>query len=241
MDGNILRSVIAIPSGWVVAVAGDLATMLVIALFDSPVNVRPGEPVSTAWLLVSLPVCIVWSVVAGFATGAIARRSEIKHGIGLILFTFAVCAFSWFLGRHKSSAVQVPTWYQIASLISLIPSVLLGAWLRMRRKTLAQKVPAGVAGTANDLWLSIKILVDQFRFPTAVVVSFVVVLGGTFVGKWLTVIGLLVVRAIFGVDLFSPAVCFLCMTVFFFLSCVLARRLFKKIVAVDTSLMEDVG
>lgn len=240
MNKSVVRSLIAVASGWAVAFAGGFATMLVIAICN-PEGFRTREAASsTGSLLVTLLVSIPWSVIAGFVTARIARRDEIKHGIGLILLTVAVYACNCFLAWHKSGVIQTPVWYHVAGQVLLVPSVLFGAWLQMRRRILPQKAPAGVAEAANDLWLSIMILVDQFRLPIAVVLSVITALAGTFVGIWLMGIGILGVRKLMGLDGFFLGASPLCLMVSFFLSCMLARRVFKRIMTVDDSRMKDV-
>ncbi|MGE5294977.1 MAG: hypothetical protein ACM3VT_09110, partial [Solirubrobacterales bacterium] len=159
---------------------------------------------------------------------------------GLILFTLVAYACSCLLGGRRSDTIQAPIWFQATWCILQVPSVLLGAWLQMRRRTLPQKAPtSGVAGVVNDLWLSIRLLVDQFRPPIAVVVSIVAVFVGTYLGILLMGIGILGVRKLFGLNGFFLGASPLCLMISFSLSCVLARRVFRRIMTRDNSLMKD--
>lgn len=236
VHSGVGRSLIAVAAGWAAAFAGGIATMLVIAICR-PANFGTREAaLSTRSLLATLLMSIPWSVIAGFVTGGIARRNEVKHGIGLILFTLVVYACSCLLGPGRGNAVQSPTWFQATGCVLSVPSVLLGAWLQMRRRILPQKAPMGLAGAANDLWLSIAILADPFRFPIAIVVSVIIALGGAGFGTLLMGIGLLGIRDLLGLDHISPAVHILCAAISFSLSCVLARRVFRRIMKPETSL-----
>jgi hypothetical protein len=239
VNSRTLRSFIAIPSGWAVAAGGGFATMLIIALFNLE-SFRPGSTFSTGWLLFTLLVSFVWATIGGFVTASIARRSEIKHGIGLILLTLAVYLCLGFLSGHKSDAPQIPSWCQVAGLVSLIPSTLLGAWLRMRRGALLQKMPAGASGTVNDLWLSVAVSVDHFRFPMAIGVAVITVLVGACLGMLLAGAYLVAIHRFWGRDSVLSEGALVCMALSFLLSCVLARRIFRRIMAADTSLMKDV-
>lgn len=236
VHSSVGRSLIAIASGWAVAFAGGIATMLIIAI-SHPEGFTSREAArSTGSLLVSLLAFVPWSAIGGFVTGRIAQRNEIKHGIGLILFTLAVYAGFRLLRGHESDAIQTPIWFHVASEVLQVPSVLFGAWLQMRRRTLPQKAPTGVAGAANDLWLSVLIVVERFRFSIAVVLSVGIVLGGASAGTLLMGIGLLGLRDLLGLDQVSPAVQILCVAISFSLSCVLARRAFRRIVRTEASL-----
>jgi hypothetical protein len=234
-----VKSLIAIASGWAVAFAGGFATMLIIAICH-PTGFTSGEAAqSTGSLLASLMAFALWSAIGGFVTGRIAQRNEIKHGIGLILFTSAVYACFRLLSGHESDAIQTPIWFDVASEVLQVPSVLLGAWLQMRRRTLPQKAPTGMAGEVNDLWLSIMMLIDQFRLPIAVVLSVVTVLGGTVVGMLLMGIAILGVRRLFGLNGLFLGVSPLCLVISFFLSCILGRRIFRWITTRDNPLTND--
>lgn len=161
VNKSVGRSLIAIASGWTVSFAGYFATMVIIAICHPEGFTSREAAQSTGSLLASLLVFVPWSAIGGFVTGRIAQRSEIKHGIGLILFTSAAYACFRLLRGHESDAIQTPIWLHVAWEVLQVPSVLLGAWLQMRRRTLPQKAPTGVAGEINDLWLSIRLLIDQ--------------------------------------------------------------------------------
>jgi hypothetical protein len=168
VSSGILRSTIAVASGWIVAVGGYILTVVVFALFN-PETFTPGVPLPTGWLLVTLAVSAVWSVAAGFVAGVIARRREIEHVVGLALFSLAVsvCFVNW-----NRNLAQVPTWYVIAGLVLMSLASLMGGWLRRNQRILLAQVPDRVVPTAADARWSIALRVDRWRFwITAVVTS----------------------------------------------------------------------
>jgi hypothetical protein len=238
---SVVGSLIAIASGWAVALAGYFTTMLVIAICHPEGFTSREVALSTGSLLVSLLVFVPWSAIGGFVTGRLAQRNEIRHGIGLILFTSAAYACFRLLRGHESDAIQTPTWFCVAWEVLQVPSVLLGAWLQMRRRTLPQKAPTGMAGAVNDLWLSIRLLIDQFRLLIAVVLGFIIALGGTLLSTLLMVIGIRVIWKLLGFGNVGSGVDFLCAPVAFIASCLLGRCVFRRIMTRDSSLMEDVG
>jgi hypothetical protein len=238
VNKDIVKSLTAVASGWAIAFAGGFATMLVIAICNPEGFTRREAAVSTGSLLVSLLVSIPWSAIGGSVTARLARRNEIKHGIGLILFTSAAYACFCLLRGHESDAIQTPIWFHVAWQVSLVPSVLLGAWLQMRRRTLPQTATTGVAGVINDLWLSIRLLMDPFRLPITVVLCFVIALGGTWLGTLLMAVGIRVGWKLLGSGRIDPGVDLLCVAVSFFVSCLLARRVFRRIMTQDCPVMK---
>jgi hypothetical protein len=166
---GILRSTVAIASGWIVAVGGYILTVVVFALFNQE-GFTPGVPLSAGWLFVTLAVSAVWSVVAGFVTGVIARRREIAHASGLVLFTLIVSVC--FVSRNRNLG-QVPTWYMIAGMVLTSLAILVGGWLRRSQRILLGKMPEGVVPAADDARLSMAATVDRWRFLIAAAVTFV--------------------------------------------------------------------
>ena len=167
MSRGILRSTVGIASGWIVAAGGYILTVTVFALFN-PETFTPGVRLPAGWLLVTLAVSAIWSVVAGFVTGVIARRREIEHAIGLALFTLIVSVY--FVSRNRNLG-QVPTWYITAGEVLTSLAILVGGWLRRNQRILLGKVPEGIVRTGDDARLSIAIVVDRQRFLIAAVVT----------------------------------------------------------------------
>jgi hypothetical protein len=169
VSSGILRSVVAVAAGWIVAAGGYILTVVVFALFN-PGTFTPGVPLPVGWLLVTLAVSAVWSLAAGFVAGVIARRREIEHvaGLGLLLLIVSVYFVSW-----NRNLTQVPTWYVIAGEVLTSLAILLGGWLRRNQRMLLAQVPDGTVPTADDTGLSIAIRIDRWRLWIAAVVTFI--------------------------------------------------------------------
>lgn len=144
MNRKILRTGVAIASGWIVAAGGYILTVIVFSLFN-PDTFSPGVPLPAGWLLVTLAVSGVWSVVAGFVTGVFAGRRETEHAIGLAFFTLIllVCFVHW-----NRNLGQVPTWYVMAGGGVTCVAILAGGWLCRRQRDL----PGGASRGAVDRW-----------------------------------------------------------------------------------------
>lgn len=239
MGRTMLRSLIAVLCGWAAMFGGSVVTMTVIAFFHAE-DFAPGAPFSAGWWLVNLLVLFLWAVVGGFVTGVVARRYEIRHAIGLIAIAVAGYVLLAALNRNKSTAPQVPSGYIIAGYILLVPSILLGGWLRMRQAVVLQKMPAGVNRAARDLWLLIVRAVGYFRFPIAIVASAVAFLGGLYLGLLLWGLAFLEGRELPDGSR-GDVVLALCLITSFSVAAVLARYVFRKIMPADTSLMKDVN
>ncbi len=178
---GILRSAVAIASGWIVVTGGYILTVIVFALFNAE-GFTPGAPLSAGWLLFTLAVSAVWSIAAGFVTGVVARRREVEHAIGLALLTLVVSVY--FVSRNRNLG-QVPTWYMIAGEAVTALAILVGGWLRRGQRILLGKVPEGMAGKVDDARLSIATTVDHWRFWIAAVVTFITFLASF----WALVLG----------------------------------------------------
>jgi hypothetical protein len=169
VSSGILRSMVAIASGWIVAAGGYILTVIVFSLFN-PETFTPGVALPVGWLIVTLAVSAIWSVVAGFVAGVIARRREIEHVVGLALFTLVVSV--GFVSWNRNLA-QVPTWYIGGGEVLTALALLAGGWLRWNQRIRLGKAPDGVVPTAGDARLSIALTVDRWRFWIAVAVTFI--------------------------------------------------------------------
>jgi hypothetical protein len=235
MHRRILRSIVAILVGWVVAVGGYVMAMLVIALFHQE-TFSPGVQLSTGWWLVNLFVGLVSSVVGGFVTGVIAQRREVIHAAGLVLFGLLVY-MCWPSGQEDTASV--PTWYTITAYVLTIPSTILGGWLRARQDVPIQRMPESMIRTVDNIRLSMAITVDRFRFPIAAASSVVVFVIGVRLGLLLTGVVLLVIQRFFEPESHGGAIVAVGPALSLFLPALLCRYVYRKIMAVDTSLLDD--
>ncbi len=236
MSRRILRSALAILAGCVVIDGGGIATMIALALFD-PGSFQLGAQFPTGWLVISLLVWLLWSVAGGFVTGAVARRWEMQHAIGLVLAREAL--YVWYASRYGS--IQTVSWYTMAGYILLPSATFLGGWLRMKQAVVLQRMPHGLTGTVDSLRLSVAITIDQFRFPVALLSSVVTFFVAVFLGYLLWGIGFLAIQRLVDVKHWAGVVVGVTVIVCFVLPFVPARRVFRTIMTVDTSLIKSAG
>jgi len=203
---------------------GYIVTMIVIAIVCRD-PFRPGTQFSVGSLLVSLSVEFIWSIIGGFVAAVIAQRREIEHAIGLVLFTLLV--FMCLPSGHKDTT-SVPSWYMIAGYISVVPATLLGGWLRMKQDILINRIPPGVIRTMG-----------YFRFPVAVTVSVLTFVIGTYLGVLLGVAGLWAIERISGRKHLGDFLAPVCLIAPVFLSFLLSRCIYRRIMIRHTSLMND--
>jgi hypothetical protein len=166
---SILRSTVAIASGWIVATGGYILTVVLFSLAN-PDTFTPGVPLPAGWLLVTLFVSALWSVVAGFVAGVMARRREVEHTLGLALFTLivSVCFVYW-----NRNLAQVPTWYIVAGEVLTPLALLAGGWLRRNQRLVLSKAPGTVVPTAEGVRLSLARRVERWRFRIAAAVTLI--------------------------------------------------------------------
>lgn len=190
---TILRSSAAILVGWLVVVGGYLVTMIGIALFNRGAF-QPAAHHSTGWWLIGLSVGFIFSVAGGFVAGAIAQRREIAHAIGLVLLGLLV--YQCWPGTH-ASMISVPQWYRIACYV-LLPSPVMGGWLRAQQHALAQRMPSSVVSIFANIRLSIALTIDCFRFPIALACSVATFVIGMRIGVLISGAALLGIQTLFG-------------------------------------------
>lgn len=80
-------------------------------------------------LLALISLGILSDIVGGFATAHLARRDEIQHASAAGLISIVIfIAFSIFIPEPES-----PLWYNLLSFAVILPSSILGGYLRSRR------------------------------------------------------------------------------------------------------------
>jgi len=232
---TVLRSVAAIPIGWLVVVGTYIVAMIAVAIFCSN-PFRPGAQPSVGWLLVTLAVDIVCSILGGFTTGVVARRREIEHAAGLVLFTLLV---SMCLSIGQKNPTPMPDWYTVAGYVLMVPSTLLGGWLRAKQGVLLTRIPRSMAQPMDDARLSIAITIDHSRPLIATLMAFVTFVAVLFGGMVLGGVGLIVaLERLFGED-YHPRVMLPVFVASLILASILCRRVFRRIMPRDSSLLND--
>ncbi len=234
MSRRILRSVLAILFGWAVIAGGSMTTMVSIALFN-PGSSGPGSEFATGRLMVTLLVSLIWSLIGGYVTGVVARGSEIKHAVGLVLFCAAISV--WSVSRYKGPT-QVPGWFTVAGYVLGFSAILLGGWLRMKQAVVLRRMPQSVTGTIDSLRLSVAVTVDQFRFAAALASSGLTYFVAMFLGYIVCGIGVLGIERLVDLKPYAGALVGVMLIVCFILPFVPAGRVFRRIMTVDTSLIK---
>ena len=127
MLGISIRSILAVIGGYLI-MAGCIGAVngLIMTLF--PRMVGGGSSPTLAYLIVNLASGAGFAILGGYVTALLAKRSEIKHALGLggLALFLGVVSLIMYYGRQ-------PLWYQIALLVIVLPSVLLGGILRADR------------------------------------------------------------------------------------------------------------
>lgn len=119
------RTIIAIILGFVLWSTLWITTNSVI-MSAFPGWFGPGDRLtSTPALFLFIALSFVYSVIAGFLTAWIARRSEVRHGMGLGTALLAVGIVMTALYYDTT-----PFWFHAIFLALLIPGTVLGAGIR---------------------------------------------------------------------------------------------------------------
>jgi hypothetical protein len=134
--GAVVRSVLSVLAGVVVAVALIAAVQYVNALVYWPAGVDPNDEAKLKEVIAGLPVPAFLVVLVGYVLGAfcgagvaayLAGRAPFVHGgvIGVLL-----------LGASVSNlrSIPHPMWFVIANLTIVLPAALLGCWTAQRLK-----------------------------------------------------------------------------------------------------------
>jgi hypothetical protein len=124
----MIRSVLAVITGFVVwLVVATLGNFLIRAMLPGYAAAEPGMAFTLAMLLARLTLGLVSSVVAGFASSAMARGQVAAS------YAFAIALVLCFLPIHYNLWSKFPLWYHLTFLVTLAPLVLLGAIAQRRR------------------------------------------------------------------------------------------------------------
>jgi hypothetical protein len=125
----MIRSLLAVVTGFVTwMVVATLANFLIRALLPGYMAAEPTMNFTLAMMLARLAVGVLASVLAGYATAAVARDKMIA------VYVFAALLLLCFLPIHYRLWSKFPIWYHAFFLITLAPLVLLGALMQRRQK-----------------------------------------------------------------------------------------------------------
>jgi hypothetical protein len=129
---SILQSIGAVIAGYLVSAILTAATIAILgALFPESYTAE-----SIGWVVFNVIYGCVFAVVGGYVVAWLAPSSPFAHAVvlGLLMSVFAA-----FTGYAISAAppspeyVNQPGWYYPVLAITVLPSILLGAWLYLRR------------------------------------------------------------------------------------------------------------
>jgi hypothetical protein len=128
------RSILAVLAGatlWAILWLGSNAALA--AIF--PDHIVVDQYIGHAGILTTLLLLsVVYSVAAGYATGAVARTGRVGHGVALGVLQLGLGIF--FQAQYWQ---LMPLWYHLPFLALLLPGNVYGAWLR---ETARQRVSA---------------------------------------------------------------------------------------------------
>jgi len=137
----MIRSVASVLGGFSVWTVLWLGSNAVVAAAVPSAISDDGSVHGTGVLLLMFALSVVFSVIAGYVLGLIARGSSMKcaWALGIIQLTVGVFVQAQYWDK-------MPLWYHLSFLIMLLPAILIGATLRLRKIEPAVLTSAGTLG-----------------------------------------------------------------------------------------------
>ena len=124
----MVRSVLAVITGFVTwMVVATLGNFLIRALLPGYVAAEPSMSFTLVMMLARLALGVVSSILAGFATAAVARDK--MRAVYICAALLVLC----FLPIHYQLWSKFPLWYHTFFLITLAPLMLLSALVQRGR------------------------------------------------------------------------------------------------------------
>ncbi len=118
------RSMLAVVAGAVLWAVLWLGSNSALAAMFPEIVVADQYLGHVGMLLTFLALSVVFSVLAGLATGLIDRGRAVRHGIALGVLQLALG-----IGFEMSYWPLLPVWYHLTFLALLLPANVSGAWL----------------------------------------------------------------------------------------------------------------
>ncbi|MEO8275050.1 MAG: hypothetical protein ABI639_02465 [Thermoanaerobaculia bacterium] len=117
---KILRSVLAVISGYAIFAAGAFA-------FFRISGQAPHQPAPVSIMIASIAVGVLCALLGGYAAARLAGRRPLAHGIAV-----AVILELGALASLVSTLGHGAIWTQVSALVLMSPAAALGGWLRSR-------------------------------------------------------------------------------------------------------------
>lgn len=130
------RSLFAVVAGCAVWALAKTTQFAAVAAWIPDALPQPGEDVfpSTVSLLAMLGADVLFMIVAGYVSAAVARRAHVGHaaalGAAIVVFGLALMMVGW---RGE------PLWYQVTLVAIAVPAAVTGGSLRSQRRDAAPR------------------------------------------------------------------------------------------------------
>jgi heme A synthase len=130
---NILKSVGAVLAGYLVsAILTGITISVLGALFTESY-----KPENIGWVIFNVIYGCAFAVVGGTIVARLAPSRPMTHAwvLGILMALFAgLTGYMIASAPPSPEYVNQPRWYYPALAITVLPSILLGAWIYLRRK-----------------------------------------------------------------------------------------------------------
>jgi len=130
---NILKSISALIAGYLVSAILTGVTITILgALF--PESYRPENP---GWVIFNVIYGCGFAAVGGYLTARLAPSRPFDHALvlGVLMALFAaLTGYMISIAPPSPEYANQPGWYYPALAITVLPSILLGAWLFTRKR-----------------------------------------------------------------------------------------------------------
>lgn len=122
---SMSRSGFAVAMGYLTTVVLVLCSFGLIAAFQP--NLLEADSPSIALLWLTLTFGWLAAIPAGYVTARLSGGQEFGHAGLLIVLIILLAWVSWFMEGDVK-----PAWWHVGLQLGMVPSVLFGAWLRVR-------------------------------------------------------------------------------------------------------------
>ena len=130
---SVLQSIGAVLAGYL---SSAILTAITIAAL-SVLFPESYEPENSGWVIFNVIYGCVFAVLGGYLAARLAPSRPLMHAtiLGVLMAIFAVITgYSISVAPPSPEYANQPAWYYPALAITVLPSILLGAWLYVRRK-----------------------------------------------------------------------------------------------------------